>query len=119
MFSLTVSVDRYLVTKKCKGRGTFSSRTCGWQTLQKNAFFVKVQCINRKSTVSKEVSNPCTIQRFEGLRKVYSKHTYLVNVVHAGEHVKISVKFVQHSHDVHGYNFVVRTQCSKTNNVTE
>lgn len=73
----------------------------------------------QKSTVSKEVSNPRTIERFERLRKVYLRHTYLVNVVHAGEHVEISVKFVQHPHDVHGYNFVVRAQRSETNNVTE
>lgn len=73
----------------------------------------------QKSTVSKEVSNPRTIGRFDRLRKVYLSHTYLVNVVHAGEHVEISVKFVQHPHDVHGYNFVVRAQRSKTNNVTE
>ena len=73
----------------------------------------------QKSTVSKEVSNPCTIERFERLRKVYLRHTYLVNVVHTGEHVEISVKFVQHPHDVHGYNFVVRAQRSETNDVTE
>lgn len=43
----------------------------------------------------------------KGKKEVY--YSYLVNIVHPTQHVKVGVKFVQHPHDVHGNNFVVGT----------